>query len=615
MSPIRSITRRFDALARRPLLAALLIGLFAFASAALAAALSGKPIPLVHDEYSYLLAADTFAHGRLANPPHPHWQFFESMHIVHQPAYASMYPPGQGAAIAAGQVLTGEPIVGVWLSVAAMGVAIYWALFAWLPPRWALLGGVLVVLKFVVLGRVMSSSLGGYWSQSYYGGAVAAIGGALLIGALGRIVSARASAKPRDGHPWALPMRAKALPMHAMLLALGVLILAASRPFEGFLLSLPAAIVLLTWFFRLQGPAGRRGTPRRTATDRVIVPAAVVVLAGAIFLGYYNAQVTGSATSMPWSHHHKQYCTFPIFVFQKPDSKWVDFQESDVDKVNPSGGSADWRQMWNHRELARFHGGWEMDLWRKHRSADGMAMLTARKLRRLWLFFVAPSPRIGQVMDPAGGASMPDVLKKEALVGLSPIELGIAAILSVPILALPWIMRQRWMLYALGCCGLIVLGNLITVETAPHYAAPMTVLVVLLIAQLLRRLLVSRSTWVRAAGVMVIVASAASFAIGFAPATREGRITWHLERARVEQQLAESPGNHLVFMRYGPNHNAHNEWVFNAADIDGARIVWARDMGDAKNRQLIEYYQGARKVWLIEMNDDDAKQNPAAYPK
>src|SRR5262249_5324471 len=79
--------------------------------------------PHTHDEYSYVLAADTFLEGRLTNPPHPYWRFFDTMQVLQQPTYASKYPPGQGMAIALGEWLTGSSHLGIWLSVSAMCVA------------------------------------------------------------------------------------------------------------------------------------------------------------------------------------------------------------------------------------------------------------------------------------------------------------------------------------------------------------------------------------------------------------------------------------------------------------------------------------------------------------
>ena len=122
------------------------IFLFVIAARLLALPFLHVPVPGIHDEFSYLLLGDTFAHGRLANPTHPMWVSFETFHVNWQPAYASMYPPGQGVALAIGELL-GNPWIGVVLSVAAMCAAITWMLQAWVTSRWALLGGAMVALK------------------------------------------------------------------------------------------------------------------------------------------------------------------------------------------------------------------------------------------------------------------------------------------------------------------------------------------------------------------------------------------------------------------------------------------------------------------------------------
>src|ERR1700681_3018307 len=155
---------KFKSLVRRRWLSISLIGLLTFGGNFLLSAYRGRPIPYIHDEFSYLLAADTFAHGRVTNPTHPMWEHFETFHVLQQPTYMSKYPPAQGFFMAVGQVLFGHPIYGVWLSAALMCMAICWMLYAWLPPYWAIIGGLISVLRFGMFT---------YWTQSYWGGTVA----------------------------------------------------------------------------------------------------------------------------------------------------------------------------------------------------------------------------------------------------------------------------------------------------------------------------------------------------------------------------------------------------------------------------------------------------------
>ena len=105
----------------------------------------GLPYPLIHDEYSYCLAGETFASGRLTNATHPMAEHFETMHVLQYPTNMSKYPPGQGIVLAIRHWI-GHPIFGVWLS--------------WFQFCGALLGWDLSTFR---PGRFSNLSLGFYW--------------------------------------------------------------------------------------------------------------------------------------------------------------------------------------------------------------------------------------------------------------------------------------------------------------------------------------------------------------------------------------------------------------------------------------------------------------------
>src|SRR5436190_10683200 len=231
---------RFSALAQRRFWAVILVGVLGLGVRLALLPILPIPQPKVTDEFSYLLSADTFAHGRLTNPTHPMWVHFETLQENWRPTYSSMYYPGYGLFLALGQVVIGHPFWGVWLSSGLMCAAICWALQGWMPPSWAFLGGLLAMIRLATFS---------YWADSYWGGTVAALGGALVIGAYPRIKQSR---RIRD----------------SVLLALGMALLASTRPYEGLFLCVPVMVGLLRWIFE----AGRASL--HISCVRIVIPAA-----------------------------------------------------------------------------------------------------------------------------------------------------------------------------------------------------------------------------------------------------------------------------------------------------------------------------------------------------
>ncbi|NOT26792.1 MAG: hypothetical protein HOP16_11895 [Acidobacteria bacterium] len=263
--------------------------------------------------------ADIFAHGHLCQTTHPFWQHFETFHVLSQPCYQGKYPPGPPLFMALGQVVTGFPIAGVWISLAVMIMAVGYAMYAWLPSRWALLGTALVTLRFGV---------GVDWAHSYWGGTVAAAGGALVLGSV-KWLTARPTA--RDGAA----------------LGFGLVLLALSRPYEGLAYSL-SPMVFLAW--RLCQPWPGRGRLWRAG----LPSAAVVIAAGIGWLGYYNWRVTGFPTTLPYAVYERAYSATPLFVWQESRSPGPVFRHQEMARFEREftiAGSARTRAGWPRQKL------------------------------------------------------------------------------------------------------------------------------------------------------------------------------------------------------------------------------------------------------------------------
>ena len=245
----------------------------------------GPPPPIITDEFSLLLEGQTLALGRLANPTHLLYPFFETLYVSQLPGYASMYFPGRGAHLALGILLTGNAWMGVWLSMVLLALATLWMLRAWVSREMALLGAILVVIRFGVLSG---------WINSYYGPEVTALGGVLVLGAFPRLMEAE---RWRD----------------ALALGVGLLLLMTTRPFEGLFFSAPFLVVggwKLTALLR-----GRNVG----AAVRLALPTVLLVGLGAAVMLAYDAATTGHLLLDPYTLNRQNYGYWPPFLFSHPN--------------------------------------------------------------------------------------------------------------------------------------------------------------------------------------------------------------------------------------------------------------------------------------------------------
>lgn len=474
--------------------------------------LAWPPAPEVHDEFSYLLAADTFSEGRITNRTHPFWRHFESIHIIHQPSYMSKYPPANGLLLAAGQVLAGDPIVGVWIGTALAASCLCWMLQGWLPSRWALTGSLLVVFH---------PKLQLYWGQAYWGGSVALLGGALVLGSYPRLLR-------------------KVRIQHSLALAIGLAVLANSRPFEGLVVGLIVLVGLMWRQLRASKADSVCPAWPCDARLRFILPLSLALVPTAGMMLWYNQRITGDPLTMPYQVHERTYMPTPLFLWQEPRQV----------PTTP------------HAALAAFY---ERTL-EVYQAQKRLSFALAQRIRIIvgfWLFFV-----------------------------------GIA--LTATMLPLTQMLRRRNVRFSVAALSVAFVISCLGVWLQPHYLAPVVPLLILLLVEGLRHLRTWRP-WGRPAGRFLVRGLVLLHIVTFTVAAVEHcqrPDSWGRHRREIEDTLQRAPGHHLVLVQYSDHHNYLQEWVYNRADIDGSRIVWARTMSARENQRLFDHFSDRRIWWL-----------------
>jgi hypothetical protein len=493
---------------RRPWLAAVILALGFVTLRVALLPLLPVPVPLIPDESSHLLLADTLLDGRLANPVHPFGPHFESIHILMRPHYVSVYFPGPAVWLAAGRLFFGSAWAGVLAECAAFLLALYWMLRGWMPSRWALLGVLLAGLRFAI---------GSYWVNAYHGGFFAAIGGALVAGAFPRL-------------------QKRATAIQGLVLGAGLAILAVTRPMEGALYSIPF-VAVLAWNFRRNAMA--------------LLTAALPVMICVGMLGLYFSHITGSPFVTPYQISRDTYGWPMTIAFLKPPLVTHD-----------------------NIEFAHYY---EFEMT-EHQWVDGpvhfFQFLTFR-MKDCWRFFLG-------------------------------------AALTVPLVMIGRVWRRRRMLIVGAAAGLFAV--VIEAFSSPHYLAPAAAVIIAIVIECCRHLHASRVYVVKflpLSMAVILVLRIGAQSLGLPYTDQHNYQSWccrvepNYNKARIAAQLAQMTGSHLVFVRAKTDPDNELQWIYNDAEIDRSRIVWARDLGTERNAELVRYYRG-RDAWMVDPNIEPA---------
>ncbi len=534
-------------------------GIVGFVAPMIYGFINGFPVPHAHDELAYTVAADTYASGRVTNPTPAYFEHFETPHVLMEPSYISKYPPMQGLLMAAGQVLFGRQIFGVWLSCGIMAAALFWMLSAWTKPQWAVFGTVLMIL-FI--------GINSYWAQSYWGGMAAASGGALFFGGFRRLFKKLAVGS-------------------TILMTLGGVILVNSRPFEGTLTMLPCLLVLLAWLLR-----DKKNSPAKKLSQ-VILPGIIIAAIALSAMGYQYYRVTGSAFTMPYSVHHSQYYPTPLFIFES---------------VNKSAtrGNARIRKIYDRYTsptvlLSYFDVKGLPDPIYLNFVYGMIYLITA-----IPSFFLSPILAIFLC-----GSLIPIIRRSKWLLLIAATVIFTFACMTLGI----WWDQYHYAASLSSCFFLLMVEGFRQFHDSSQKGAQRHIVLIMLFG-LAAGSFVYMQIFLSQPPVMKDDFSIERTMISEHLSSGEpisieipGRATFF--KSEFEDIIEKLPNRYIAIVTYDANFNFHDEIIYNKADIANAKLIWAHDLGDEKNESLLEYYNN-RNILMIKISDSqiEIKQLP-----
>jgi hypothetical protein len=279
-----------------------------------------------------------------------------------------------------------------------------------------------------------------------------------------------------------------------------------------------------------------------------LVPAALVFACGVLFTGYYNWRVTGKPAHMGYQVNRDTYGWPENLAFLS--AKQPAFRNDVLRKM--------YFKEVNHRTI--------------YSSAKTLLDNFTTRLFENWIFLLGP-------------------------------------LLTVPLLFLPQVWRDPTTRPLLLFVALMAFLNLFQMVLYPFHLGPVVPAIYAVVAACIRhmwmrgwRLAAVLPVFLILIGAMKQEAKALDLPLSYWEIAAEPHRD---DRAILQDWLQRRPAKQLVIVTYEPWHNPDQEWVYDGADIDGSKVVWARALGAEQDQELARYFAD-REVWRL-----NADQRPA----